>query len=144
MEMKLVFSLWLFVTPWTAACQAPLSITNSRSLLKHVQLITNSKWVGDVIQPSHPLLSPLLLASIFYSIKVFPIESALSIRWPKYWSFSFSISPSNEYSELVSFRIDRFDLLQELSIASVQTGWGAFMAKPWRRVELSGWRGGKV
>ena len=75
-----------------------------------------------IIQPSHPLWSPLLLASIFYSIKVFPIESALSIRWPEYWSFSFSITPSSEYSELVSFRIDWFDLLQELSIGSVQTG----------------------
>ena len=68
--------------------------------------------VGDAIQPSHPVLSPpLLLPSVFPSIRVFSNESALCIRWPKYWSFSFSISPSNEYSWLFSFRIDWFDLL---------------------------------
>ena len=70
-----------------------------------------SNRVGDAIQPSHPLLSILLLPSIFPSIRVFSNESALHIRWPKYWSFSFSISPSNEYSGLVSFRMDWFDLL---------------------------------
>ena len=67
--------------------------------------------VSDAIQPSHPLSSPLLLLLIFLSITVFPNESVLHIRWPKYWSFSFSISPSNEYSGLISFRIDWFDLL---------------------------------
>ena len=67
-------------------------------------------WVGDAIQPSHPLSSPLLPPSIFPSIRVFSNESALCIRWPKYWSFSFSISPSNEYSGLISFRMDWFDL----------------------------------
>ena len=66
-------------------------------------------WVG--IQPSHPLLPPFLLPSTFPSIRVFSIESALSIRWPKYWSFRFSVSTSNEYSGLISFRIDWFDLL---------------------------------
>ena len=69
---------------------------------------THVHWVGDVIQPSHPLLSPLLLPSIFPSIRIFSNESALRIRWPKYWSFSFSISPSNEYSGLISFWIDWF------------------------------------
>ena len=69
---------------------------------------THVHQVGDAIQPSHPLL---LLPSIFPSLRVFPNESALSIRWPKYWSFSFSISPSNEHSGLISFRMDWFDLL---------------------------------
>ena len=68
-------------------------------------------WVGDTIQPSHPLSSPSSLPLIFPSIRVFSNESVLHVRWPKYWSFSFSISPSSEYSELVSLRIDWFDLL---------------------------------
>ena len=72
---------------------------------------THVHRVGDAIQPSHPLLSPLLLPSIFPSIRVFSYESVLCIRWPKYWSFSFSISPFNEYSGLVSFRTDWLDLL---------------------------------
>ena len=72
---------------------------------------THVHWVGDAIQPSHPLLSPLLLPSIFPSIRVFSNESVLPIRWPKYWSCSFSISPSNEYSGLISFRMDWLDLL---------------------------------
>ena len=80
----------------------------------HHQLLeltqTHVHWVSDVIQPSHPLLSLLLPPSIFPSIKVFSNESVLCIRWPKYWSFSFSISPSNEYSGLISFRRDWFDL----------------------------------
>ena len=72
---------------------------------------THIHQVSDTIQPSHPLLSLLPLPSIFPSIRVFSNESALRIRWPKYWSFSFSISPSNEYSELISFRIDWSDFL---------------------------------
>ena len=68
-------------------------------------------WVGDAVQPSHPLLPLLLLPSIFPSIRVFSNEPALRIRWPKYWSFSFSISPSNKYSGLISYKIDWFDLL---------------------------------
>ena len=68
-------------------------------------------WIGDAAQPSHPLSSPLLLPSIFSSIRVFSSGSVLRIRWPKYWSFSFSISPSNEYSGLISFRMDWLDLL---------------------------------
>ena len=92
--------------PWTTARQASLSITNSRSLLKFVSV----EWV---MPPSHLILChPLLLPpSIFPSIRVFSNEYPLHIRWPKYWSFSFRISPSNEYSGLVSFRMDWLDLL---------------------------------
>ena len=81
----------------------------------HHQLLeftqTHVHWVSDAIQPSHPLSSPSLLPSIIPSIRVFSNESALHIRWPKYWSFSFSISPFNEYSGLISFRMDWLDLL---------------------------------
>ena len=96
----------LFVTPWTAAYRASLSITNSQSLLKltSIELVMPSSHLSLC----HPLL---LLPSIFPSIRVFSKESVLCIRWPKYWSFSFSISPSNEYSRLISFRIDWLDLL---------------------------------
>ena len=95
----------LFVT-WTAACQAFLSITNFQSLLKLVSL-------ESVMSSNHLILccTLLFLPSIFPSIRVISNESVLHIRWPKYWSFSFSISPSNEYSELISFRIGWFDLL---------------------------------
>ena len=100
-----VVSDQLFATPWTA-CQASLSITNSWSLLKLMS-------IESVIPSNHLVLCRplLLLPSIFPSIRVFSKESVLCIRWPKYWSFSFSISPSNEYSGLISFRIDCFDLL---------------------------------
>ena len=91
---------------WTAACQASLSITNSRSLLK--LMFIESVMTSNNLILCHPLL---LLPSIFPSIRVFSSESVLHIRWPKYWSFSFSISPSNEYAELISFRIDWLDLL---------------------------------
>ena len=93
-------------TPWTAAHQTSLSITNSRSLHKLMST--------ELVMPSNHLILchlPLLLPSIFPRIRVFSNESVLSIRWPKYWSFRFSISPSNEYSILISFRIDCFDLL---------------------------------
>ena len=96
----------LFATPWTAANQASLSITNFWSLLKLMSI--------ESVMPSNHLIlcHPLLLQpSIFPTIGVFSKESVLCIRWPKYWSFSFSISPSNEYSGLISFRIDWFDLL---------------------------------
>ena len=94
------------VTPWTAACQASLSITNSRSLLKLISI--------ESVIPSNYLIlccPLLLLSSVFPSIRVFSNESVLHIRWPKYWSFSFSISPSNEYSGLIYFRMDCLDLL---------------------------------
>ena len=96
----------LFVTPWTATHQASLYITNSQSLLKLMS-------IESVMPSSHLILCcPLLfLPSIFPSIRVFSNKSILHNRWPKYWSFIFSISPSNEHSGLISFRIDRFDLL---------------------------------
>ena len=96
----------LFATPWTAARQASLSITNSPSLLKLMS-------IESVMPSNHPILChPLLLPpSVFPSIRVFSNESVLHVRWPKYWSFSFSISPSKEYSGLISFTMDWLDLL---------------------------------
>ena len=96
----------LFATPWTAARQASLSITNSWSLPKLMSI--------ELVMPSNHLIlyrPLLLLPSIFPSIKVFSNESVLCIRWPKFWSFSFNISPSNEYSGPISFRMDWLDLL---------------------------------
>ena len=98
--------VWFFVTPWTAAHQASLSITNCQSLLKLMSI--------DMGMPSNHLIlcrPLLLLPSIFPSIRVFSTESVLHIRWPKYWNFSFSISPPNEYSGLISYRMDCLDLL---------------------------------
>ena len=94
------------MTPWTAACQASLPITNSRSLLKLMSI--ESVMPSNHLIVCHPLL---LLPSIFPSIRVFSNESVFHIRWPKYWSFSFNINPFNEYSGLISFRTDWFDLL---------------------------------
>ena len=102
---QLLSRVQLFATPWTAALQASLSITNCWSLLKLISI--------ELVKPSNQLIlcRPLLLPpSIFPSIRVFPNESVLHIRWPKYWSFSFSISPSNEDSGLISFRMDWLDL----------------------------------
>ncbi|XDA74000.1 hypothetical protein R6Z07F_004219 [Ovis aries] len=95
----------LFASPWTAARQASLSITNSWSLLKLMSI--------ESVMPSNNLIfcCPLLLPSIFPSIRVFFNESVLHIRWQKYWSFSFNISPSNEYLGLISFRMDWLDLI---------------------------------
>ena len=97
--------VWLFVTPWTAAHQSSLSFTISWSLLK-LTLIESVMLLIHII-----LCHPLLLPSVFPSIRVFSNESAAHISWPKYWNFSFSNSHSNEYSELISFRIEWFDLL---------------------------------
>ena len=94
------------MTLWTAACQASLSITNSWSLLRLMSI--ESVMPSNHLILCHPFL---FLPSTFPSIRVFSNESVLCIRWPKYWSFSFSISPSNEYSELISFRMDWLDLL---------------------------------
>ena len=105
-SVQLLSHVWLFETPWTAAHQASLSITNSQSLLKFM-------FIESVMSSNHLILySPLLLPpSVFLSIRVFSNESALPIRWLKYWSFSFNISPSNEHSGLISFRMDWLDLL---------------------------------
>ena len=103
-SVQLLSHVRFFVTPWTAACQAYLSITNARSLLKLMSI--------KLVMPSNHLIlccTLLLLPSIFPSIRVFSNESVLCIKWPKYWSFS--ISPSNEYSGLISFRMDCLDLL---------------------------------
>ena len=99
-SVHLLSGVQLFVTPWTAAHQASLSLTNSQSMLELMS--------SESVMPSNhlTLCHPLFLPSVFHSIRVFSIESVLCIRWPKYWSFSFSISPSNEYSGLIFFRID--------------------------------------
>ena len=105
-SVQLFSHVRLFVTPWTAAHQTSLSITNTWSSLRLISIMS--------VMPSNHLIlccPRLLLPSIFPSIRTFSNESALHIRWPKYWSFSFNISPSNEYSGLISFRIDWFDLL---------------------------------
>ena len=114
MSVQLLSCVRLFVTPWTAAHQASLSITNSQRLLKLMSIM--------LVMPSNHLIlcSPLLLPpSIFPSIRVFSNESALLIRWPKYWSFSFSITPSNEYSGLISFRMDWLISLQSKGLSRV-------------------------
>ena len=100
-SVQLISCVQLFVTPWTAAHQVSLSITNSRSLLKLISI--------ELVMPSNHLIlcrPLLLLPSVFPSIRVFSNESALRIRWPKYWSFSFNISPFGEYSGLICFRMD--------------------------------------
>ena len=105
-SVQLLSHVRLFATSWTAACQASLSITNSQSLPKHSSI--ESVMPSNHLLLCHPLL---LLPLIFPSIRVFSNESVLHIRWPNDWSFSFSISSSNEYSGLISFRMDRLDLL---------------------------------
>ena len=99
-------SCLLFATPWTAARQASLSVTNSRGLLKLMSI--ESVMLSNHLILCHPLLLP---PSIFPSIRVFSSESVLHIRWPKYWSFSFNVSPSNQHLGLISFRMDCLDLL---------------------------------
>ena len=113
-SVQLLSCVWLFATAWTAALQASLSINNSWSLLKLMS-------INSVISSNHPILCHplLLLPSIFPSIRVSPNKSVLCIRWPKYWSFSFSISPSNEYSGLIFFRIDWFDLAVQGTLKSL-------------------------
>ena len=105
-SVQLLSCVRLFETPWTTASQASLSITNSRSLLKLMSI--------ESVMPSHHCILSrplLLLPSIFPNTRVFSNESALRIRWPKYWSFSFNIRPSNEHPGLISFRMDWLDLL---------------------------------
>ena len=106
-SVQLLSCVQLFATPWTAAHQASLFIANTQSLLKLMSI--------ELVMPSHHLIlchPLLLLPPIPPSIRVFSIESAVCIRWPKYWSFSFSISPSSEFSGLISFRMDWLDLLE--------------------------------
>ena len=105
-SVQLLSRVWLFATSWAVAHQASLSITNSWSLLKLMSI--ESVMPSNHLILCHPLLPP---PSIFPSIRVFSNESVLHIRWPKYWSFSFSISPSNAYSGLISFRMDWLHLL---------------------------------
>ena len=104
----------LFATPWTAACQASLYITNSQSLLKLMSI--ESVTPSNHLILCHPLL---LLLSVFPSNRVFSNESAIRIRWPKYWGFSFNISPSNEHSGLISFRMDGWISLQSKGYSGV-------------------------
>ena len=113
-SVQLLSRVQLLTIPWTAARQASLSITNSRSLLKLMSI--------ESVMPSNHLIlccPLLLLPSIFVSIRLFSNESTLRMRWPKYWSFSFSISPFNEYSRLISFRIDRFVLAVQGTLKSL-------------------------
>ena len=112
-SVQLLSRVRLFGTPWTAARQASLSITNSQSLPKIMSI--------ESVMPSNHLIlcCPLLLPSIFPSIRVFSNESALHIRWPKYWSFSFNISPSNDHPGLIFFRMDWLDLLAVQGLSSV-------------------------
>ena len=123
-QFSSVSHVQLFVTSWTAACQASLSITNFWRLLKLTSI--------ESVTPSNHLIlcRPLLLHSIFPSIRVVSNESALRIRWPKYWSFSFNISPSNEYSGLISFRMDWLDLLAVQGTLKSLLCWGPEWGTP--------------
>ena len=106
-SVQLLSCIWLFLTPWTAACQASLSLTKSRSLLKLMSI--------ESVMPSNHLIlcrPLLLLPSTFPSLRVFSNESVLHIRWPKFWNFSLSLSLSNEHPGLISFRMDWLDLLK--------------------------------
>ena len=133
----------LFSTPWTVACQASLSITNSQSLFKLMS-------IESVMSYNHLILCRplLLLSSIFPTIRVFSNESVLHIRWPKYWSFSFSIRPSNEYSGLIFFRMDWLDLLAvQVILKSLLQHHSSKASILWRSaffiVQLSQWLLGK-
>ena len=113
-SVQLPSHVQLFVILWTSACQSSQSITNSQSLLKLMS-------IESVMPSNHLILCPplLLLPSVFPSVSVFSNESVLCIRWPKYWSFSFSISPSNEYSGLISCRMNWLDLLLSKKLSRV-------------------------
>ena len=148
-SVQLLSRIQLFVIPWTIACQASLFITNSRSPPKPVS-------IKLVISSNHLILCrPLLLSSIFPSIRIFSKESVLHIRWPKDWSFSFSISPSNEYSGLISFRMEWLDLLagqatlksplqrhsSKHQFLSAQLSlWAFYIRTPWREWKGRWWQ----
>ena len=139
--VQLLSRAWLFVTSWTAACQAPLSSLLSLNWLKFMP--TELVIPSNHLILCHPLL---LLPSIFPSIRAFPNELALCIRWPKYWSFSFSISPSNEHSGLISFRMDGWIFLQSKGVSRVfssTTSWKHqfFSAHPllWSNSHVCSW-----
>ena len=109
-----MISQFISVTQWCPTLCDPMNCSTSGFPVHHQHpklAQTHIHRVGNAIQPSHPLSSPLLLPSVFLSVTLCSSESVLRIRWPKYWSFSFSNSPSNEYSELISFRMDGLDLL---------------------------------
>ena len=134
--VQLLSCVQLSATPWTATCQASLSITNPQNLLK-------LRSIKSVMPSNHLILCHLLLPSIFSSIRIFSNESALHIRWPKCWSFSFSTSPSNEYSGLISFRIDCYISLLPTQLSRVfsSTRAGGFFTaetpgKPYRPLGL--------
>ena len=122
-SVQLLSRVRLFATPWTVACQASQSTTNSQSLRKLMSI--------ESVMPSNHLIlcRPLLLPpSIFPSIRVFSNQSVLHIRWPRYWSFSFNISPSNEYSGLISFRMDWLEFLAvEGTLKSPLTVWSVWI-----------------
>ena len=131
----LLSCIWLFVIPWTVACQASLSFTISWSLLKLMS--TESVMPSNQLVLCHPLLLP---TSIFPSIRVFPNELAPHIRWPKYWNFSFNINPSNEYSGLISFRIDSEKVMApHSSTLAWKIPW---TEEPGRLCSMGLWRGG--
>ena len=126
--------VWLFATQWTAARQASLSFTVSWNLLK--LMFIESVMPSNHLIPCCPLL---LLPSIFPNIRVFSSELAFHIRWPKYWSFSFSISPSNEYSGLTSLKIDLFDLLAVQGTLKSLFQYGSLKALRWSLEGDQGW-----
>ena len=130
--VQLLSHVRLSETPCTAACQASLSITSSRSLPKLMSFESGMPSIHLIL--CHPLLLPL---SIFPSIRVFSSELVLRIRWPKYWSFSFSISPSNEYSGLISLRIDWLDLLAVHGTLKSLLQHHSSKAIEWERLEIS-------
>ena len=135
--VRLLSHVWLFATPWTAVCQASLFFTISQSLLKLMS-------IDSVISSNHLILcwSLLLLPSVFPSIRVFSSESALRIKWLKYWSFSFSNSPFNEYSGLISFRIDLFETYERwlTTLFSLHLGMDLRLSLPWPFSLPSPWK----
>ena len=132
-SVQLLSHIWLFATPWTAACQASLSFTISQSLLR-------LKFIELMMPSNHLILCcPLLLQPlIFPTIRVFSSELAVHIRWPKYWNFSFSLSPSSEYSGLISFKMDWLHLLAAKGLSRVFSSTTIRKHQPWRNLVSPG------